>query len=169
MLIISISSSAQAIEEYFDRGAASYIHGKNEEAKSIVMAGLNKYPGNVELAKLRKLLEEEDKNNNQKQDQNQDKQDQNKDQNKDQDKDKQDQNKDQQKQDQQQQNEQQKQDQQDQQQQDQQQQQPKEGEMSKQNVEQILNALQQDEKEVQDKVKLQKAKAAKSKRVEKDW
>lgn len=49
------------------------------------------------------------------------------------------------------------------------QQQEQNGQMSKQAAEQILNALQQDEKQVQEKVQLQKAQKAKTKRVEKDW
>lgn len=51
----------------------------------------------------------------------------------------------------------------------QQQQQSTPQEISKQNAEQILNALKQDEKEIREKVEIQKAKAAQRKKVEKDW
>jgi hypothetical protein len=95
---------------------------------------------------------DKDKDQN-KDEQNKDNQDQNKDQNKDQDKDKQDQNKNQ-----------------DQQNKDEQQkQQPQQNKISKQDAEQLLQALQNDERDIQDKVK--KAKAAKAKRTqtEKEW
>ena len=41
--------------------------------------------------------------------------------------------------------------------------------MSKENAEQILQALMEDEKQTQEKVKEQEAKKAKRYRVEKDW
>lgn len=80
-----------------------------------------------------------------KQQQEQQKQDQNKDQNKDQDKDKQDQNKDQQDQ-----------------------QQPQPNQMSKEDAERMLDALNNDEKQVQKKMKKKKGKGANEK-IEKDW
>jgi len=101
---------------------------------------------------LKKKQEEEQKKQDQNKDQNkdQDKQDQNKDQNKDQqDKQNQDQNKDQQKQD--------------------QQQQQQQNKISKENAEQLLQVLQNDEKKIQDKVKKQQAAAAKRSRTEKEW
>lgn len=79
----------------------------------------------------------------------------------------QDQDQQQQNQDQQQQNQQQNQDQNQDQQQDQQQQPPPK--ISQQNAEQLLEALQNAEKDIQDKVKKQQAKEVKSTRVEKDW
>lgn len=96
---------------------------------------------------------DKDKDKDKNQDQNQDKQDQNKD--------KQDQNKDQQD----------KQDQQnkDQQNKDQQQQQQPQNKISKENAEQLLQALQNDERDIQDKVKKQKAAMAKKTKVEKEW
>lgn len=129
----------------------------------------------------------------QKQDQNQDQQNkdqQNKDQQNQQDQQNQDQNKDQQNQDQQnkdqqdkdqQQKDQQNKDQQnkdqqdqqnkDQQKQDQQGQQPQSGKISKEDAERLLEALQKDEKQVQDKVRKQKAQEQKAKKmkIEKDW
>ncbi|MBK6284857.1 MAG: hypothetical protein IPF54_21445 [Draconibacterium sp.] len=108
---------------------------------------------------LKKKQEEQQKNQDQNKDQNkdQDKQDQNKDQNKDQqdqnkdnqDKQNQDQNKDQQNQD--------------------QQQQQQQNKISKENAEQLLQVLQNDEKKIQDKVKKQQAAAAKRTRTEKEW
>ena len=99
------------------------------------------------LALAQKMLKDQEQNQ-QNQDQNQDK----KEQEKEQDKDKQDQN------------------QQDQQNQDQQQQppQPQENQMSKENAEQLLNSVMQDEKDVQDKVKKQQ-KVIQGGRLEKDW
>jgi hypothetical protein len=41
--------------------------------------------------------------------------------------------------------------------------------MSKENAEQILQALQEDEKQTQEKVKEQQAQKAKRYRVDKDW
>ncbi len=101
---------------------------------------------------LKKKQEEEQKKQDQnkdqdKQDQNKDNQDQNKDQ---QDKQNQDQNKDQQNQD-----------------QDQQQQQ--QNKISKENAEQLLQVLQNDEKKIQDKVKKIQAAQAKKTKTEKEW
>lgn len=59
--------------------------------------------------------------------------------------------------------------QQNQQQQNQQQQQQQQNQMSKENAQQILDALEQDEKEVQDKVKEMQRKTTKRYTVEKDW
>ena len=103
---------------------------------------------NLALAqKMLKDQEQNQQNQEQNQDQNQDK----KEQEKEQDKDKQDQN------------------QQDQQNQDQQQQppQPQENQMSKENAEQLLKSVMQDEKDVQDKVKKQQV--IQGGRLEKDW
>ena len=121
-------------------------------------------------------------NQDQNKDQNQDQQDQNKDQ-QDQNKDRQDQNKDQQNKDQQDQNkDQQNKDRQDQnkdqqnkndQNKDQQQQHPQQqqGKISKEDAERLLEALQNDEKNVQEKVQKQKAQEQKAKKmkIEKDW
>ena len=120
-------------------------------------------------------------NQDQNKDQNQDQQDQNKDQ-QDQNKDRQDQNKDQQNKDQQDQNkDQQNKDRQDQnkdqqnkndQNKDQQQQpQQQQGKISKEDAERLLEALQNDEKNVQEKVQKQKAQEQKAKKmkIEKDW
>ncbi len=97
-----------------------------------------------------------------------DKQDQNKEQNKDQDKEEQKkQDQDQQKQDQDQNKDQQNQDQKEQEQQKNQQQQQAQEQMSKEDAQRLLNAIQQDEDELQKK--LQKAKAAQKTKSEKNW
>ncbi len=103
----------------------------------------------------------------QQQQQQQQNQDQNKDQDKDQNQDQQ-QNNQNQDQNQDQQDQQNKQNQQQNQDQDQQQQQ-QQYKISKENAEQLLQALQNDEKDIQDKVKKQKAALAKKTRVEKEW
>ena len=97
---------------------------------------------------LKKKQEEQQKQQDQNKDQNkdQDKQDQNKDQ---QDKQNQDQNKDQQNQD--------------------QQQQQQQNKISKENAEQLLQVLQNDEKKIQDKVKKIQAAQAKKAKTEKEW
>lgn len=102
------------------------------------------------LALAQKMLKDQEQNQ-QNQDQNQDQNHDKKDQEKEQDKDKKDQN------------------QQDQQNQDQQQQppQPQENQMSKENAEQLLKSVMQDEKDVQDKVKKQQV--IQGGRLEKDW
>lgn len=132
---------------------------------------------NLEFARYQQQQQQNEDQN--KDDQNQDNQDQNKDQNKEQDQ----QNKDQKDQDQQ--KDQQNKDQQDQQkdqnkdqqkdgqnkdQQDQQQQ-PQQGKISKEDAERLLEALQNDEKNVQEKVQKQKAQEQKAKKmkIEKDW
>lgn len=99
-----------------------------------------------------KKKQEQQKKKDQNKDQNKDNKDQQKDQNKDQQKN-QDQNKDQNK-DQQKQN---------------QQQQPSQNKISKQNAEQMLQALENNEKKTQEKVKKIQALKAQSKNVEKDW
>ena len=91
---------------------------------------------------------DQDKNEDKDKDQNKDKQDQDKDKQDQQDKQNQDQNKDQQNQD--------------------QQQQPQ-NKISKENAEQLLQALENDERDIQDKVKKAQAAQAKKTRVEKEW
>jgi Ca-activated chloride channel family protein len=142
---------------------------------------------NLEFARHKQQQDQQNQDQNkdnqdQNKDQNQDQQDQNKDQ-QDQNKDRQDQNKDQQNKDQQDQNkDQQNKDRQDQnkdqqnkndQNKDQQQQHPQQqqGKISKEDAERLLEALQNDEKNVQEKVQKQKAQEQKAKKmkIEKDW
>lgn len=140
---------------------------------------------NLEFARYQQQQQQnEDQNkDDQNQDQNQDNQDQNKDQNKDQDQQNQDQkdqdqkDQDQQNKDQQDQQKDQDKDQQkdgqnkDQQDQNDQQQQPQQGKISKEDAERLLEALQNDEKNVQEKVQKQKVQEQKAKKmkIEKDW
>ena len=156
------------------------IEAYKESLRNRPSATETKY--NLEFARQKKQQNQQNQNQNQdQQNQNQDQQDQNKDQqNKDQDKqdqnkdqqDKQDQNKDQQNQNQDQQD--QNKDQQDKnkdQQNQNQQQQPQEGKISKEDAERLLEALQNDEKNVQEKVQKQKAQEQKAKRmkIDKNW
>ena len=114
---------------------------------------------NLAYAQMMKNKQQQQQNQDQNKDQNKDQenQDQNKDQQNDQNKDNQDQNKDQQDQNQNQNKDQ------------QQKQQPQQNKISKENAEQLLQALQNDERDIQDKVKKEKAAQAKKVRVEKEW
>lgn len=123
---------------------------------------------NLEYARFKKQSDQQNKDQNKDQNQDkdqnkdQDKQDQNKDKNQDQNKnqqDKQDQNKDQSDQDK------------NKEQQDKNEQQPREGKISKEDAQRLLEALQNDEKKVQEKVQKQKAQEQKVKKqkIEKDW
>jgi hypothetical protein len=147
-------------------GNSELMNGKIDESIESYKKALRQNPGDLDTKYnlayaqlLKKKQEEEQQKQDQNKDQNkdQDKQDQNKDQNKDQ----QDQNKDQQDKQNQDQNK-------DQQNQDQQQQQ-QQNKISKENAEQLLQVLQNDEKKIQDKVKKQQAAAAKRSRTEKEW
>jgi tetratricopeptide (TPR) repeat protein len=146
-------------------GNSELMNGKIDESIESYKKALRQNPTDLDTKYnlayaqlLKKKQEEQRKQQDQNKDQNkdQDKQDQNKDQNKDQ----QDQNKDQQ--DKQNQNK-------DQQNQDQQQQQQQQNKISKENAEQLLQVLQNDEKKIQDKVKKQQAAAAKRTKAEKEW
>ena len=105
----------------------------------------------MNMKKKQQQKKNQDKNKDKK---DQNKKDQNKDQNKDQDKKNQDQQNKNQNQNQNQQN---------------QQNQPQQSKISKQNAEQMLQALENNEKKIQDKVKKVQAMKAQSKRVDKDW
>ena len=105
----------------------------------------------MNMKKKQQQKKNQDKNKDKK---DQNKKDQNKDQNKDQDKKNQDQQNKNQNQNQNQQN---------------QQNQPQQSKISKQNAEQMLQALENNEKRIQDKVKKVQAMKAQSKRVDKDW
>ena len=143
---------------YHNMGNSQLMNSKVDESIDSYKKALRQNPTDLETkynlayAQLLKKMQEQQKQN---QDQNQDKQDQDK---QDQNKDNQDQNKDQQNKDQQ--------DQQNKQDQKQQQQQNK---ISKENAEQLLQVLQNDERNIQDKVKKAKAALAKRSRTEKEW
>lgn len=184
-------------ELYHNIGNTLLAMEKTEESIEAYKESLRNRPGsaetkyNLEYARNKQQQQQDqDKDNQDKQDnkdnqdqkdqQNKDNQDQNKDQNQDQkDQDQKDQNKDQQDKDQQNkdrqdQNKDQNQDNKDNRdQQDQQQQQPQEqqGKISKEDAARLLEALQNDEKNVQEKVQKQKAQEQKAKKmkIEKDW
>lgn len=173
-------------ELYHNIGNTLLAMEKTEESIEAYKESLRNRPGsaetkyNLEYARNKQQQQQDqDKDNQDKQD-NKDNQDQNKDQNQDQkDQDQKDQNKDQQDKDQQNkdrqdQNKDQNQDNKDNRdQQDQQQQQPQEqqGKISKEDAARLLEALQNDEKNVQEKVQKQKAQEQKAKKmkIEKDW
>jgi len=132
-------------------GNSLLMNNKLDESIAAYKEALRNNPGDLET-KYNLLYA---MNKKKKQQEQQKKQDQNKDKNKDKDKDQkkdQDKNKDQQKQDQQ-----------------KQQQQEQQSKISKQNAEQMLQALENDEKKTQEKVKKIQALKAHSKNVEKDW
>jgi hypothetical protein len=144
---------------FHNMGNSFLVQKKLDESIASYKKALRILPDDPEtkynLAYAMKMKKEEEKkkqqDKDQNKDQNKDKKDQNKDQNKDQkqnqDKQKQDQNKDQQK--------------------DQQQQQ--QNKISKQNAEQMLQALENDEKQTQEKVKKAQALKAERRNVDKNW
>jgi tetratricopeptide (TPR) repeat protein len=137
---------------WFNYGNSLLAQQKLDESIDAYKNALRNNPNDLEakynLEFARKMKQQQQQQ--QQKDQDKDKQDQDKDQNKD----KQDQNTDQQNKDQDQQNK------------DQQQQQPK---ISKQNAEQMLKALQNDESKTQEKVKKAEAQKARSTRPDQDW
>lgn len=158
-------AKARSPDRYFNAGANRYIDDEIESAKQIVEEGLERYRNDPKLNAVKKLLdrqEQEDQKDQDQQDQDE-KQDQQK-----QDEDQQDKN------DQQDQNE--KQDQQDQErgdsqenqdkQKQEQQQQPTPEEISREEAEMLLDAMEQDEKAAREKMRLMLGRPQK---VEKDW
>jgi Ca-activated chloride channel homolog len=142
---------------YHNMGNSQLMNSKVDESIESYKKALRQNPTDLETKYnlayaqfLKKKQEEQQKNQDQNKDQ--DKQDQNKDQ--------QDQNKDQQNKD--------KQDQQNKQDQ-KQQQQPQQNKISKENAEQLLQVLQNDERNIQDKVKKAQAVQAKRARTDKEW
>jgi len=148
---------------YHNLGNSQLMQQKLDESIESYKKALRKNPSDLEtkynLAYAQMLKQQQQQQQQQNQNQNQN-QDQNQDQNKDQNQDKQ--NKDQQQNQNQNQNQQNKDEQ-------QQQQQPQQNKISKQDAEQLLQALQNDERDIQDKVKKQKAAKAKRTRTEKEW
>lgn len=152
------TETAERVTDSIDKGRALHnlgnsllMNNKLDESIEAYKKALRNNPDDLETKynllyamNLKKKQEEEQKKN----------QDKNKDQDKDKNKDQnQDQNKDQQKQDQ----------------QKQQQQQQPQNKISKQNAEQMLQALENSEKKTQEKIKKEKALRMQSKQVEKDW
>lgn len=172
-LMMGLSINAQSSAKgYFNSGAKEFVHSKLKEAIATVDKGLKIYPNDENLNELRKKLEEEKK----KQDQNKDKQDK-KDQNK-KDQDKKDQEKkeqdkkDKQDEDKKKDEEKKDQDQKDQDQKDEEkkkeQQQPQVGQMTPEQVQQLLETMNNEEAKTQKKVNAQKVKGKKI-QTEKDW
>ncbi|MFV0366683.1 MAG: tetratricopeptide repeat protein [Mangrovibacterium sp.] len=176
---------------YFNLGNSYLAQNKLDESIEAYKNALRNNPNDLEakynlLFAMKKKEEQEQQNQDQNQDQNKDQKQQNQDknqqnqnkdnqQNQDQNKDKQDQNKDQDKQnqdqnkDQQQKQDQDKQNQNQNQQQDQGEGQPEPQKISKENAERMLQALENDEKKTQEKVKKAQAAQAKQRKTDKDW
>jgi len=149
---------------YFNSGANLYIEDKSDEAMNQVTTGLQLFPGNQELIKLKELLEKEKEQQEQQQKQQQEQEKNKEEQEKEQEQQQQQQDqqdKQEQEQQQQQQNQQGQQDQ-------QQQQQAQPQQISKQDAARMLEALKNDENKTLEKVKLQQV-PAKAKKTEKDW
>ena len=171
-------SSEYAADYYYNAGDVAIASKDWQAAVDALKQSLLRNPGDLDAKEnyiyAKKMLEnqqqqQQNQNQNQNQDQNQDQnqQDQNKDQNQDQNKD---QNQDNQDQNQDQQDQNKDQDQQDQNQnQNQQQQQGQQPKISPQAAQQMLQAIQAKEKETQDKVNKEKAKALNSRQKEKNW
>ena len=160
--------SAYAADYYYNAGDVAIGMKNWQAAVDALKQSLLRNPGDLEAKEnyiyAKKMLENQQQqqqnqnNDQQNQDQNQDQQDQNKDQNQDnqdQNQDQQDQNKDQ--------------DQQDQNQNQNQQQQGQQPKITPQAAQQMLQAIQAKEKETQDKVNKEKAKALNSRQKEKNW
>ena len=164
--------SAYASDYYYNAGDVAIGMKNWQAAVDALKQSLLRNPGDLEAKEnyiyAKKMLEnQQQQQQNQNQDQNQDQnqqdqnKDQNQDQNKDQNQDKQDQNKDQ--------NQDQNQDKQDQNQDQNQQQQGQQPKITPQAAQQMLQAIQAKEKETQDKVNKEKAKALNSRQKEKNW
>ena len=166
---------------YYNQGNALFAQEQYQEAFDAFKQSLRQDPGNHDarhnLAMTRQKIQEQQEQQEQNQDQNQDQQDQNQDQNQDQQNENQEGDQDQQ----QDQNGEGEEQEQDQQQQDQQKQNGEQGEgdeeqradgqprsLSPEELERILEALEQDERDVQQKINAQK-KPARSGQAEKDW
>ena len=164
--------SAYAADYYYNAGDVAIGMKNWQAAVDALKQSLLRNPGDLEAKEnyiyAKKMLEnQQQQQQNQNQDQNQDQnqqdqnKDQNQDQNKDQNQDKQDQNQDQ--------NKDQNQDKQDQNQDQTQQQQGQQPKITPQAAQQMLQAIQAKEKETQDKVNKEKAKALNSRQKEKNW
>ncbi|CAM1339111.1 hypothetical protein [Tenacibaculum aestuarii] len=172
-LASTLMQAQSSATNFFNAGAQLYTYGKTQSAKDIVNDGLQAFPNDRKLNALKKKIEEEEeknKNKDQKDQQNKDQKDnKNKqnDQNNDQkgdDKDKKNDNQDQKNDDQ---NNQQKpnQDQKDKQ---NQQPKPQQGNMTPEQMKQLLESLNNEENKTQKKINAQKSKGRKVKQ-EKDW
>ena len=142
-LISICQDTTKTPDDYFNEGADKYINNKSTEALKLVQQGLAIDSSDEKLKKLAELILKKDKNQQQQNNQNQNK-DQNKDKDKDKDKDqkdKADDNKDQQQQN---------------------------NQLTKSDAERMLDALNNKDKDLQDKLQEEKVKAT-NVQVEKDW
>ena len=165
--------SAYAADYYYNAGDVAIASKDWQAAVDALKQSLLRNPGDLDAKEnyiyAKKMLEnqqQQQQNQNQDQNQDQNQQDQNKDQNQDQNKD---QNQDNQDQNQDQQDQNKDQDQQDQNQNQNQQQQGQQPKITPQAAQQMLQAIQAKEKETQDKVNKEKAKALNSRQKEKNW
>ena len=159
--------SAYAADYYYNAGDVAIGMKNWQAAVDALKQSLLRNPGDLDAKEnyiyAKKMLENQQQQQQQNQNNDQQNQDQNQDQNKDQNQDNQDQNQDQQDQNK-------DQDQQDQNQnQNQQQQQGQQPKITPQAAQQMLQAIQAKEKETQDKVNKEKAKALNSRQKEKNW
>lgn len=147
-----LTDPVEKARAYHNLGNSELMQQKIDESIEAYKKALRQNPGDLEtkynLAYAQMLKQKQQNQQNQNQNQDQQNQDQNKDQNQ-QNQDQQKQNQDQKKQD--------------------QQQQPQQNKISKENAEQLLQALQNDERNIQDKVQKAKAAVAKKAKTEKDW
>ncbi|MDA8728703.1 hypothetical protein N9M49_02275 [Flavicella sp.] len=125
---------------YFNKGGKEFVHSKLEKAIATVDDGLKKFPTDAALNALRKKLEEEKK----KKDQNKDKKDQEKKEQDQKDQAKKDQEK-------------------------KEQQKPQPLKMTAEQIKQLLETMNNEEKKTQKKVNAQKIKGQQKKSQEKDW
>ena len=157
-------SSEYAADYYYNAGDVAIASKDWQAAVDALKQSLLRNPGDLDAKEnyiyAKKMLENQQQQQQQQQNQNQDQNQQ--DQNKDQNQDKQDQNQDQQDQNK-------DQDQQDQNQNQNQQQQGQQPKITPQAAQQMLQAIQAKEKETQDKVNKEKAKALNSRQKEKNW
>jgi len=147
-ILVSFSVKGQnSAESYFNEAAKMYVVNNNEAALEIVNNGLSKYPSDKKLKELKKKLEEKKDN---KKDKDKDKKDDKKDGDKDKKDDKGDKDKKNEKP------------------QDDGKPKPMPGGISKQRLENLLDAVNNEEKKIQDKVNAKKVKG-KPVQTEKDW
>ena len=158
--------SAYAADYYYNAGDVAIGMKNWQAAVDALKQSLLRNPGDLDAKEnyiyAKKMLENQQQQQQQNQNNDQQNQDQNQDQNKDQNQDNQDQNQDQQDQNK-------DQDQQDQNQNQNQQQQGQQPKITPQAAQQMLQAIQAKEKETQDKVNKEKAKALNSRQKEKNW
>lgn len=167
LLCSVVYSQTQNVEDVFHFAGNLYINGNNKGAKAEVERGLSMYPSDPKLLALKEKIKEEEQKQQEQEKQQQDKEQDQKDQDQQKEGEEEKQNKDQQEQDKQ---EQQGQDQENDQ-EEKQEGEPQEvpvGEISKEDAERLLKALEEEEKAVLEKLEKEKAKGRKVP-AEKEW